>query len=479
MENGITDDILGRSRKYEPTRKPIIIKWDEDPSRLDPELKKLRHVMVRDTSDNREYCFWSDSISQSFAYITAATIIGSGLRINCKNKKALDIINGWNRQINVNRKSIQDYITSTWIDEIVHAGSYWRVELTPEHPYGVDVQRLDPKTITTIKDPVYGWQKIVQRMGNYKAYRSKSAFYRQAGINDPLLKYDYRYWNREIHIQDEPDVLLRTSFFIKPPIASALHYITYKRYILYFMRKFSQKFWTPFLMFMVGDPKTNYYPDNPEQMQQQIDDVAEVIPKIVNFGGLVLPGNVRAEELGKQSAKSSDFYVKVLESLDKQIMFAMYGSMGLRDSTGNQKSTQRGVAEGWYQFIQGIRYRYKIGLENFYTNCLLPQNGIKLSPLELDVGFPPLKIEASEEYMRAVQLGRASGMFKDRNELRKAGQTVWNWLEELPDNPEVDFQMPVQSSGMFGGGGTASTTRRSLAEGTKQANKTSDSTTTV
>lgn len=477
----ITDDVLGRSRRYEPTRKPIIVKWDEDPSSLDPELKKLRHVMIRNTMDNREYCFWSDSISQSFSYITAATIIGSGLRINCKNKKALEIINGWCREINVNKKGIEDYITSTWIDEIVHGGSYWRIELTKEHPYGVDIQRLDPKSIKKKKDPKYGWVKIIQEVADYKSYRSKASFYARAGLYNELDQIGtWNYRTREIHIPDEPDVLLRTSFFIQPPIASALHYITYKRYILYFMRKFSQKFWTPFILFLVGDPKTNYYPENPEEMQEQIDDVADVVPKIVNFGGLVLPGNVRTEELGKNAANSSDFYVKVLDSLDKQIMLAMYGSMGLRDPSGSDLSTSRGVREGWYQFIQGIRRRYKVGLENFFVRCLLPVNGITLKLSELDIEFPPLKVEASEEYMRAVQAGRATGMFKDRNEIRKAGQTIWNWLEELPENPKVNFEEPMPTGGgAFGGGGQSSTTRRSLAQGTRQKTSANNSTTTV
>jgi len=478
----IRDDILGRKRTFEPSRKPIIVSWDEDPSSLDPELKKLRHTMVRDTPDNREYCFWSDSISQSFSYITAATIIGSGLRIRCNNKKALKIIEGWNREINVNRKSIEDYITYSWIDEIVHGNSFWRIEFNQETPYGIDIQRLDPKTIIVKKDPKYGWTKLIQRVPNYKSYRSKSAFYKKMDFYNNLSDIpSYGYTVREIHIPDEPDVILRTSFFIRPPISSALHYISYKRYIMYFMRKFSQKFWTPFMLFLVGDPKTNYYPEQPEEMQEQIDNVAEVIPKIVNFGGLVLPGNIRAEEIGKMSARSSDFYVRVIDALDKQIMLAIFGSMGLRDSRGTELSTQRGIREGWYQFIQGIRRKYKVILENFYARCLLPANGINIKVDDIDIEFPPLKVEASEEYMRAVQLGRATGMFKDRNELRKAGQVIWNWLEELPKNPEIDFEMPIppSSSGMFGGGKLSPTTRRSLAQGTRQKNATANSTTTV
>lgn len=448
----ITENILGKRRDFEPTRKPIIFKWEEDPASLDPELKKLKHVMIKDTPDNREYCFWTDSISQSFTYITAATIIGDGLRIRSDNAQAKRLIEDFNSEINVNRKSIEDYITSSWIDEVIHANSYWRVDLNKDYTYGVDIQRLDPKTILKIRDPKYGWLKFQQQVGNYKAYRSKASFYRRANKFDNIVTR-YPYKNIEIDIPDEPDIVLRTSFFIKPPIGSALHWITYKRYIAYFMRKYSQKFWTPFVLFLVGDPMTNYYPDDDDVMQQQINDVAEVVPNITNYGGLVLPGNVRAVELGKSSAKSSEIYVTYLEAMDKQIMYSIFASMGMRDASGNEVSTQRGLRELYYQFLQGMRRKYKINMENFYARCLCKQNGINITSRDIDIEFSPLKFEASEEVMRSIDLGRKTGMFLDRNELRKAGQQVWTWLEPVGDgdNKKIDFLLPLQTSSPMGG----------------------------
>ncbi len=150
--------------------------------------------------------------------------------------------------------------------------------------------------------------------------------------------------------------------------------------------------------------------------------------------------------------------------------------MGLRDSRGNQISTQRGVKELAMQFVESLRRRFKVKLETFWAKCLLPANGIKLSTRDIDMQFPPLKFEASEEYMRAVELGRKTGMFKDRNEIRKASQAIWNWIEPVDekDNAKVDFQMPVQTSsggGLFGGS-------RSQAQTTRQKVKPVVSTTT-
>ena len=282
----ITDDILGQKRKFNPTRKPILVEWREDPSQLDPELKRLKHVMVRDTADNREHCFWSDSISQTFVIMTANMFTGSGLRVRTTSKTATDVIKEWNEEINVNRNTIEDYYQYSWIDEIVHANSYWRAEFNKDVPTNIDIQRIDPKTITVKKDRKYGWEKLIQTVPNYHSYRSKASFYARAQLYDQdfdrVESHNYLR-TKEIHIPDEPNVILRTNMFIRPPIASALHFITYKRFILYFMRKFSQKFWTPFMLFLVGDPKTNYYPDDDQAMQDQIDDIAEVAPIMVNY----------------------------------------------------------------------------------------------------------------------------------------------------------------------------------------------------
>ena len=427
----MTDDILGRKRRFEPSRKPIIKQYNTNISNLDPELKRLRYVMIRNTADNREYCFWNSSIAQSFSTITSSTIVGDGLRIRCTNPTAKSIIEDWNQEINVNGKSIEDYIWSSWIDELVHANDYWRIEINKDLTNKIDIQRVDPKTIIKLKDPKYGWTKLIQRVNNFKTYRSKAAFYARAGLNEQILT-TYPWNTVDISIPDEPNVILRNSFFVRPPLASATHYIAYKRFILYFMRKYSERLWSPFLLFLVGDPKTNYYPDGDPEMQQAIDDVSEVIPDMVSFGGAALPGNIVPHEINKGSAKNSEVFVTYMEALDKQTMMSIFGSMGLRDASGNELATSRSLKESWLQFIGGIRRKYAVNLTRFYARCLLKQNGITLSPRDINIEFAPLKFEPTAEYMTGLKSAVECGLFKDRNELRKAGQTIWSWLEPLP-----------------------------------------------
>ena len=276
----ITDNIYGKTTKFKASRRPIIKTYNYDISNLDPELKKLKYVMIDGHNpDNREYCFWNSSVARSTTTITSATIFGDGLRVRCTNNEAKNIINGWNKEINVNGKAIEDYYDSTWIDEINHANSYWRVANIKDLAYKVDIQRIDPKTIYKLKDPKYGWTKLIQDIGNFKSYSSKKAFYAKANKYDNLYDSRYPYTNRAVHIPDEPDVLLRTAFFIQPPISAVTQYIAYKRFILYFMRKYAQRLWTPFIFLLAGDPKTNFYPDEGQEMQDAIDDLAGILPR--------------------------------------------------------------------------------------------------------------------------------------------------------------------------------------------------------
>jgi hypothetical protein len=395
-------------------------------------MKKLKYVMINpDNVDNREFCFWNSSTARSATTITAATIVGDGLRVRCANEEARKIISGFNKEININGKSIEDYFDSSFIDEIVHAGSFWRVDNFKDLPYKIDIQRLDPKTLTKIKDPKYGYTKYIQTVANYKSYRSKKEFYRKAGRFDNLMITSYPKLGKEIHIQDEPSVLLRTSFFIKPPISPVVQYIGYKKFILYFMRKYSQRLWAPFLLLLAGDPKTNYYYDDPQDMQDAIDDLSEIIPEMVSFGGAAMPGNTVVHEIGKGSAKNSETFVKYIEALDKQIMLGIFSSMGLREASGTELATSRQLREGYNQFLLGLRRRYATRLTRFYTKALLPAHGIKLSMEDIEIDYSPLKTDSAAETMQAVQIGVDTGMFKDRNEVRKAGQILYPWLEQL------------------------------------------------
>ena len=81
-----------KQREFLPSKKAIVATLSNQDLTLDDDLRKLEKVMIKPTFRNLEEAFWNDSIATSFTDITAAVIIGDGLRVRCDNTEALEII---------------------------------------------------------------------------------------------------------------------------------------------------------------------------------------------------------------------------------------------------------------------------------------------------------------------------------------------------------------------------------------------------
>ena len=431
---------------FMPANRSILATLNPTEFTLDEDLRALKKVMIKPTYRNCEEAFWNDSISTSFTDITAHVIIGDGPRVRCdKSEEALKIIKQWNRKINVNRKSVEDWIRETWFDAIVYGKFWWRVE-TSGYFDNVDIQRLDPKTIEIIKDPVMGYRIFMQHTPKYKYHRSKGTFYRKAGrekyvknrmdweIDPSVINYgeavDTNYI--DISIPDELHRVIFGDFFWRAPIANALHYIVYKRWILWFMRKYSQKHWAPFVILKVGDPRATNYPTQKHVMQAAINNGKKFIRQITNFGGVAIPGEMDIKTLETGTARSSEIYVIYTRELDKQIMYSLFASMGQRDASGNELATSRALQEIWLRFVKGIRRMYELLLTTFYASVLLPYHGINdINPEDIDAEWSPLRFESSNEVMSSIKLGAEIGLWKDLNEMRKAAQTAYPFMDTV------------------------------------------------
>jgi len=433
-------------RAFAATRKPIILKIDEEYYDLDTVLKQMKYSMIKNTAPNREFAFYNDSISMTMTEITSAVMTGSGPHVDIKRKRqkpyALDVINDWNMETNVNGRTVEDWMRSSWFDEIVHADSYQRIAIDKKlYENRVDIQRIDPKTITKVKDPKFGWRALIQSVPNYKGYRTEASFYKNVVKDRIYLSPLEIFGNKgqryklDITIPDKPNVVLRTSYFIKPPVGAILHFITGKRWTFYFMRKFAQKHWAPFLVALVGDPNTNFYPDEPEAMEEAVAYVQKILPKVSNWGGVALPGIINLKTLDTQSAKSAQIYRDAIELYNKEIMWGLYASMAQRDASGNEQSTQRGILDAFYNFLETMRRKYSNTLRRFYSKCLLPAWGIRdVKMKDIDIEYDPLKRSGYLEIAQSIERLNNAGIFKDDNEARKASSIVFAHLKVLDES---------------------------------------------
>jgi len=53
----------------------------------------------------------------------------------------------------------------------------------------------------------------------------------------------------------------------------------------------------PFLLARIGDPNSNFYPDDPEAMAEAMSMIQNLLPKVSNWGGIALPGIIDLKAL--------------------------------------------------------------------------------------------------------------------------------------------------------------------------------------
>ena len=380
----------------------------------DPDLKKIIKTGVEDTHFNNEACFFLDSVAQSYAYIVAYTIIGNGLKITVPgNTEAENKIRDFNNHINLHSDTIDDYIIDKVIDNFIYGYDLWRVQ---NEGGIIDLQRISPKTIEIKHDPVHGWRKFVQKQSGRASFKTYEAFLKEI---IQLRKTDAAY----INIPDDPHVCIYSSFFRKAPMASVNHLIVYKRWILMFLRKYAERMWAPARVGYVGDPKTNFMPTGPEEMQESLQLLSESMLQLKNFSNVAIPGNYRIET--EDIKNNGEVYLAYIDMLNEEIMFGLFGSMGIRRTTTSWKSNNI-VDEAVIHVMYGIRREIEFALLRLYTNNLVPD----LKAEDMVFHWSPLRSSTVKEYTEAIEALSKIGAFKDSKEIRRASSIVFPFLAE-------------------------------------------------
>lgn len=411
--------------------KPIVVHDDyREPTYsawyTDPDIRKIRKYSVADSPINREWCFWNENICQTFSYIVSSSITGKRLRFLTENQKALEIIDGFNEQINFSGQTIEDFITDTFIDNIIHGYGVWRILETKDAPYGIDIARVKPRSLTPVYHKKLGYLKFIQRSEyNKQTPNTKGGFY-STKYRPPFDETTGTVYDAgtttEIHIPVESTVFI--NLFKKPPIASALHYITYKRWILWYMRKAAEKFWSPTIWVKMGTEE--FHPLDETEYEDAMKDLSRDLAKWSNFRAIVTPFDQEVKPI--ETKNKAEEYTTELNYLDEQIIFTLLGSIALIKASGVELATSKTIQEVWLRIIESLRRKYEIQLRKFYTQRLLPLHGIN-NLKDLTIDWSHLKVESNVEYVQMVNEVYDRGGF-DGKQYIKALKVVFPWMKE-------------------------------------------------
>ena len=426
---------------------PVLVDILNQTLRMGSEHQQIFEIfrnLVPDNKNNRAILFWKDPVPVSFSYIEAYTIIGNGIKEVCddpgQREKVHEVIQAFNDRINAQRQTIDDVFTRVTTDNNQHGSSVWRILYTDDSEVNLDLARIDPLTFDKRMDDKKGWECFVQAPRVvHGTYASKNAFYNAMKLptNIGILPGGTTYpmsmvMPNRIVVPNEPEYVLEFEFYERPPISTVLDGLLYKQWILWYMKMYSDRYWSPFKVGYVGDPKT-IFPDDPVMMAKQRDDLLSSLLHMRNFGAMATAGYNRVEEMGKNSAASSEVYPGFVNLIDKQTMYALSGSMGQRDASGNELAVSRTIEQGWLRHNMGLRTRFSRALTDFYVNRLLPANGIKLSRQQLHLSFSPMETPKLVDLMTAIEKGMKSSVFKDVNEPRALLHEIWDNIAEVDE----------------------------------------------
>lgn len=407
--------------------RPHIVDVDSSKIVKDPDLLKIIKSSIENNPHNNEICFFFDSVTQSYAYIVAYTLIGEGIKITIKdNPDAEKILRDWNSNINILGDTIDDLVIDAIIDNFIHARSYWRVD---ELTTGTDVQRVSPKTIRVERASIHGWRKFVQYQSGRIPWKSYNEF-----LRGNARTHRISHQPQNINIPDDPSVFLNISFFRHPPMASINHLVAYKRWILMFLRKYAERMWSPTRIGKVGNPKTNFMPNSPEEMQEGIDNLAEAMLGLTNFANIAIPGHFDIET--HEPSTNGEIYLKYIEMLNEEIMFGLFGSMGIRRATETWKSNNI-VDESVVHVLSGIRREFESVLKRFYTAKLVPD----VDPNDIVFHWSPLRTSSINDLGNTIEKLVKIGAFKNTKEIRRAAALAFPFLSEqdLTDEEDKDL----------------------------------------
>lgn len=392
--------------------------------KIDPDIKKLLAGGIDDTSFNNEACMWIDPLVQAFTYMSAYNFIGDGFTVTTEDEETTKKIRAFNNKINSNYETIDDWLVNNWIDCMNHnVGGVWIVKYRNTNIDMPELWRLPPETLRMDVDYKNGWVKFIQVRDYVNYYKTYDQFM-TGQITSMVDSKNFK----PISIPVDPEITTWVKLFKRPPMAAASKFVVFKHIVMFFMRKYGEKMWAPLIIAMIGEANTDQYPHTDEEMYEAQKQTLDMLAKSKNFGYGAVAGNTRIETIDPKV--DGGLYLKYIEAMDEQIMYALFASMALKSGSSVYKGSDE-ERESRRNFLLAVRKEFTIVLKRLWTNVVVPG----YDPIKIQVEWPPIRSSTITDIARAYDTFSKSGVFIDAQERRDVAATIWPKLREKKLTP--------------------------------------------
>ena len=402
----------------------------------DPDIKKVQKASVVNNVINRTILFTEDNVASSTCDMMGGLVIGDQIGITVdKSDEAIKVIETWNDNINVKHQTVENYLQDSFRDSMINSDALWRIYQNPDLEPKVDLARVSTATLKMDERETLGAIRWIQWAQIPRQQNTVKKFYK----SDPIALRQYE--NVVITIPNETNAVIYTKLFNTAPVSTVLQQLNQKKWAYWFLRKFMEKHWAPFIIATVGDLKNGYMPPNQEAMKNDLTWAAQQIQQIRDFGGAAFPDWVKLTVLDAE-VKKANIYLDTIDHYSKEIAIGLHSSITSRDSAGRPAAQQNLATEGWLRNIRTYREIYNIKLRNFYAKVLLPAYDINnIEPGDIKLTFPDIKVDATKDILQSVEIAAKIGAFKDWREMRKILNPVWKHIDaKVTDKEQSDMK---------------------------------------
>lgn len=362
---------------------------------------------------------WMDPLAQAFIYMSAYNLIGEGPVVTTEDEEATKKIREFNGKINANYETIDDWLINNWIDSMhSNVGSVWVVKYRQSDPEMPELWRLPPETLQMDVDYRNGWVKFIQSKDFVKYYRTYDQFMR-GNVTSAITDKNYD----PISIAVDPEITTWVKLFKRPPMAAASKFVVFKHIVMFFMRKYGEKMWAPLILAKIGKPGTDQYPHTDEEMYEAQRQILDMLFRSKNFGYGAVAGNTDIDVVEPKG--NGELYLKYIEAMDEQIMYALFASMSLKSGATVYKGSDE-ERESRKNFLLGVRKEFTTVLKRLWSHVVVPgydQEKIK-------VEWPPIRSSTVTDLARSFEVFAKSGVFVDAQERRNIASQVFPELRK-------------------------------------------------